>query len=284
MNDSNPGSVLAIAYAASVGGMGTLIGTPPEFHHGAVSGGAGRASSFDFVQWMGRRRPDGAGPSSSSSGLVLEWLAPPPPADPERHASIELPVVAWRNRHGGLLRARGGGLDGAGHSCERVGAPHAEAGREAPCPSGPSPFSRPRRSSLIMDTRTEKPRSCLGTTRRVSTGGSFFLFGGGLSLGAQMFDTGLAAEIGPLVSCSVTGITSLLGTDGTALVFIHRVLHRGVLQHCVVQHDRAARNRCRGRARRVPASTCACCGPRPRAARSCFRSQRDPTRSHTERD
>ena len=75
----NAGGVLAIAYAASVGGMGTLIGSPPNFI--TVRFLQEQASvEFDFVHWMGIGIPS-ALVLVVVIGFVLQWLAPPPPVE-----------------------------------------------------------------------------------------------------------------------------------------------------------------------------------------------------------
>jgi sodium-dependent dicarboxylate transporter 2/3/5 len=207
-----PGSVLAIAYAASVGGMGTLIGTPPNFI--TVRFLQEQADvSFDFVQWMGVGVPSALA-LVVVIGFVLQWLAPPPPAE----TSISIVSSPWSR--GEVVTAVCFGLAVVGWTVpgimRAVGAPHAEEVARA-LPIGAVAIFAAAPLFFVLDTDGETPVLPWHDAARIDWG-LILLFGGGLSLGAQMFDTGLAAEIGRWF-LSVTGITSLWGLTAALIVF-----------------------------------------------------------------
>jgi len=209
---TNSGSVLAIAYGASVGGMGTLIGSPPNFITVRFLQEQ-TESQFDFVQWMGIGVPAGL-VLVVAIGFVLQWLAPPPPAKTQVvHVSspwsrgervtafcFGLAVVGWTVP--GIMRA--------------VGAPHADAVVSA-LPIGAVAILAAAPLFLIPDADGKSPVLPWHDAVRIDWG-LILLFGGGLSLGAQMFDTGLAAAISTWF-LGVTGIDSLWGLTAALIVF-----------------------------------------------------------------
>lgn len=206
------GSVLAIAYAASVGGMGTLIGSPPNFitvrflqEQAAVQ--------LDFVQWMGIGVP-AALVLVVVLGTVLQKLAPPPPIE----SKITLVDSPWSK--GELVTAGCFALAVAGWTIpgvmRAVGAPYAaEAARALPIGAVAILASAPL--FLLLDDDGKTPVLPWHDAARIDWG-LILLFGGGLSLGAQMFDTGLAAAIGRWF-LATTGISSLWGLTAALVVF-----------------------------------------------------------------
>jgi sodium-dependent dicarboxylate transporter 2/3/5 len=207
-----PGSVLAIAYAASVGGMGTLIGTPPNFI--TVRFLQQQAGvSFDFVQWMGVGVP-AAFVLVVVIGFVLQWLAPPPPTE----ANVTLVETPWSK--GEVVTAICFGLAVVGWTVpgimRAVGAPHADEVAKA-LPIGAVAIFAAAPLFFVLDTDRQTPVLPWHDAARIDWG-LILLFGGGLSLGAQMFDTGLAADIGRWF-LGVTGITSLWGLTAALIVF-----------------------------------------------------------------
>jgi sodium-dependent dicarboxylate transporter 2/3/5 len=206
------GSVLAIAYAASVGGMGTLIGSPPNFitvrfleEQAAVQ--------LDFVQWMGIGVPT-ALVLVVVLGMVLQRLAPPPSIE----SNVALVHSPWSK--GELVTAGCFALAVAGWTIpgvmRAVGAPYAaEVGRALPIGAVAILASAPL--FLLLDDDGETPVLPWHDAARIDWG-LILLFGGGLSLGAQMFDTGLAAAIGRWF-LETTGISSMWGLTAALIVF-----------------------------------------------------------------
>jgi sodium-dependent dicarboxylate transporter 2/3/5 len=211
-DDYAPGGVLAIAYAASVGGMGTLIGTPPNFI--TVRFLQEQADvSFDFVQWMGIGVPTALA-LVVVIGFVLQWLAPPPPAE----ANVSIVSSPWSR--GELVTAVCFGLAVVGWTVPGImralGAPYADEVARA-LPIGAVAIFAAAPLFFVLDTDGKTPVLPWHDAARIDWG-LILLFGGGLSLGAQMFDTGLAAEIGRWF-LSVTGITSLWGLTAALIAF-----------------------------------------------------------------
>ena len=198
------GSVLAIAYAASVGGMGTLIGSPPNFI--TVRFLQEQAGiDFDFVQWMGVGVPT-ALVLVVVIGFVLQWLAPPPRLE----ADVTLVSSPWSK--GELVTAACFGMAVLGWTLPGImraaGAPYAEEVARA-LPIGAVAILAAAPLFLIRDADGTTPVLPWHDAARIDWG-LILLFGGGLTLGAQMFQTGLAAEISQWF-LGVTGISSLWG-------------------------------------------------------------------------
>jgi len=211
-DDPNSGSVLAIAYGASVGGMGTLIGSPPNFITVRFLQQQTQ-TQFDFVQWMGIGIP-AALVLVIAIGAVLQWLAPPPPAK----ASVSGVDTSWSR--GERVTALCFGLAVLGWTVpgimRAVGAPHAESVERA-LPIGAVAILAAAPLFLILDEDGKAPVLPWHDAVRIDWG-LILLFGGGLSLGAQMFDTGLAAAISQWF-LGVTGIRSLWGLTAALIVF-----------------------------------------------------------------
>lgn len=206
------GSVLAIAYAASVGGMGTLIGSPPNFI--TVRFLEEQAGvQFDFVQWMGIGVPT-ALVLIVVLGAVLQWLAPPPPVE----SSVRTVNSPWSR--GEIVTACCFGLAVAGWTIpgimRAVDAPYADEVARA-LPIGAVAILASAPLFLLLDGDGETPVLPWPDAARIDWG-LILLFGGGLSLGAQMFDTGLAAAIGRWF-LDTSGISSLWGLTAALIVF-----------------------------------------------------------------
>jgi len=210
--DSNSGSVLAIAYGASVGGMGTLIGSPPNvitirFLQEQTE------TQFDFVQWMGVGVPT-ALVLVVTIGFVLQWLAPPP------HVATSVDTLGSFWSRGERVTAFCFGLAVVGWTVpgimRAVGAPHADAIADA-LPIGAVAILATVPLFLVLDTNGEAPVLPWHDAVRIDWG-LILLYGGGLSLGAQMFDTGLAGAISERF-LGVTGISSLWGLTAALIVF-----------------------------------------------------------------
>jgi sodium-dependent dicarboxylate transporter 2/3/5 len=211
-DETNAGSVLAIAYAASVGGMGTLIGSPPNFITVRFLEEQ-TGQQIDFLQWMGIGAP-AALVLVVIIGFILQWLAPPPPAE----TSVTLVETPWTR--GEKVTAFCFGLAVAGWTVpgimRAVGAPNAEAVAAA-LPIGGVAILAAAPLFLVLDDDRKTPVLPWHDAVQIDWG-LILLFGGGLSLGAQMFETGLAGEISQWF-LGVTGIDSLWGLTAALIVF-----------------------------------------------------------------
>ena len=210
-HEGNSGSVLAVAYASSIGGMGTLIGSPPSYI--TVRFLQEQADiEIDFLQWMGIGVP-AAVTLAVVIALTLQWLAPPPPVE----SNVERLSRGWTR--GEVVTAGCFGLAVAGWTIpgimRAVDAPNADAVADA-LPIGAVAILAALPLFLILD-RNETPVLPWNDALRIDWG-LILLFGGGLSLGAQMFETGLAAAISHWF-LSVTGIDSLWGLTAAMVFF-----------------------------------------------------------------
>jgi sodium-dependent dicarboxylate transporter 2/3/5 len=211
-NRSSAGSILAVVYAASIGGLGTLVGTPPNFitvRYLQEQAGI----QIDFLQWMGIGVPI-ALVLVILSGLVLHWVAPPPPT---QTAVIHV-GSSWSR--GERATACCFGLAVAGWTVPDIlnaaGATHAEALARA-LPIGAVAILAAAPMFLILDDDRKTPILPWNDAVRIDWG-LILLFGGGLSLGAQMFETGLAAAISHWF-LDATEIGSLWGLTAAFIVF-----------------------------------------------------------------
>jgi len=211
-HEGNSGSVLAVAYASSVGGMGTLIGSPPSYI--TVRFLKEQAGiEIDFLQWMGIGVP-AAFSLALVVGFALQWLAPPPPVE-----TVEVRVTPVWSR-GEIVTAICFGLAVAGWTIpgimRAVDAPNAEAVATA-LPIGAVAIFAAAPLFLIRDQTKTTPVLPWNDAVRIDWG-LILLFGGGLSLGAQMFDTGLASAMSHWF-LSITGIDSLWGLTAAMIFF-----------------------------------------------------------------
>jgi sodium-dependent dicarboxylate transporter 2/3/5 len=211
-DDSSYGGVLAIAYGASVGGMGTLIGSPPNFITVRFLQEQTEAD-IDFVQWLGIGVPTALA-LAIMVGVVLQRMAPPARVQTSATRLVSpwsrgekvtafcfgLAVVGWTLP--GILRA--------------AGAPHADDVARA-LPIGAVAILAASPLFLVRDVDGQSPVLPWHEAARIDWG-LILLFGGGLSLGAQMFETGLAAAISHWF-LDITGISSLWGLTAALVVF-----------------------------------------------------------------
>ncbi len=211
-DDNSAGSLLTIAYACSVGGLGTLVGSPPN----SITARLLKEQTgieIDFVAWMGL---------GLSTALVLllailvtmHWRAPLP-----RLASAVQSVAKPWSR-GERVTAFCFGLAVAGWMIpglmHAMHAPHGEAVVRA-LPIGAVAIFASAPLFLLCEEDAETPVLPWKDAVQIDWG-LILLFGGGLSLGTQMFETGLANEIGHWF-LAVTGIDTLWGLTTALIVF-----------------------------------------------------------------
>jgi sodium-dependent dicarboxylate transporter 2/3/5 len=202
--------LLTTAYAASIGGLATPVGTPPNLI--ALGQLATLAKvKVSFLQWMGiglpltavmlgfalwlLGRPEGRKPRQESSLAFHQLENPGPMSRREKNVLVafSLAVVLWLAPS--LLSLA-------------LTPQHLVARRFAQAfPEGVVALLA---ASLLFLLPGENRRPTL-TWREASQldWGTLLLFGGGLSLGTQMFQSGLAAKVGHFLVAS-TGASSPL--------------------------------------------------------------------------
>ena len=216
------GSVLAVAYACSIGGTGTIIGTPPNLI--ALRLLESEDVHIDFVQWMYVGLPTAAALILLTFAMfrVLHPLAraaprgaagveerltgcdsPASPASPSfgrrwsvgekaTLGSFAVGVVGW------VLPPVVKGICGEGSPAEEAVHRSLHVGVVGILAA-----------TVLFVVRDEKGERVLPwSVAATADWGIIMLFGGGISLGTAMKDTGLAAKLGSGF-VDFTGITSL---------------------------------------------------------------------------
>jgi sodium-dependent dicarboxylate transporter 2/3/5 len=208
--EKQSGSLLAVAYACSIGGLGTLVGSPPNGITARLLTDAGHP--FDFVRWMMIGVPT-AIVCVTLIFFMTRWLVPAGAVReellddddddveeaPHEEAwsrgekvvliSFGLAIVGWMVP--GILKSAGTAI-GATLSSALPG------GVVALIAASVLFVLRDDRGELVLPWRE---------ANRIDWG-IIMLFGGGLSLGQQMADTGLAGALARGFVGS-TGITDL---------------------------------------------------------------------------
>lgn len=212
--------MLIVAYAASVGGLGTLIGTPPNLIGvGMIEAQTG--VRITFVTWLGLGLPIMVVSFLILYGL-LAGLHQPWPRLAEGFAAY---VAAERRALGAWSRGEKNAAAAFGIAVGlwlMPGVLAALDGPQGPLTAWyeahlPETIVAPLAASLLFILPTDWARRQFTLTWRQAHAidwGTILLFGGGLSLGALMEKTGLAAAIGQglvdlFAVTSVWGITAL---------------------------------------------------------------------------
>ena len=203
------GGTLAIAYACSAGGMATLIGTPPNALTARFLNESGH--SIDFGEWLGLGLPIGLAVFVLIA-IVMHKLAPPEPVAEQDDTNLG----AWTR--GQRVTALSFGLAVLGWTVPSLlkvlGLPIGVTLTQA-LPSGVVAMLA---ASVLFVFRTDgKPVLPWREAEKIDWG-LIYLFGGGLALGAQMVDTGLAATMSRWF-INATGVDSLWGFTAALAIF-----------------------------------------------------------------
>lgn len=204
------GSLLAVAYASSVGGLGTLVGSPPNLITARLLSGSGHP--FGFVEWLKLGLP---------AALVLAALV-------YAVLSVRFPVVgaapsAPRRRPPWsrgervtavcfVLAATGWILPGVMRAAQLPG--HAEVVRLLP--GGVVAVLAAVPLFGVRDERGEAVLPWHDATR--IEWGLILLFGGGIALGSQMIETGLAQALSERF-LALSGVRDLWTLTACAALF-----------------------------------------------------------------
>jgi len=210
------GSILAIAYAASVGGLGTPVGSPPNLI--AIEFLREHGVSFGFLEWVQVGLPT-ALLLVLAIHLLFHWRSPPREAvlDPGPLARLGTASRAeWITAFAFGLAVTGWMLPGM---LRLVGSPLGERLEAA------LPASTVALVALVplfaLPARTGEPERVLPWTEATRIDwGIILLFGGGISLGRQMIETGLAGSV-------ARGFVAATGVEGlwplTAMVIVFTI-------------------------------------------------------------
>lgn len=196
------GVMLMIAYGASIGGIGTPVGTPPNLiGMGMLETMAGH--TITFFQWMLFALPL-VGMMFVVLALLLRWLHPPPIREV---AGARAHIQRLRKELGPWTRGQWGTLLAFLTAVVLWVTPGGVAlvlGTEAPLYQAFKQHFNTGTTALLAATLlfliplgTTPRRGLLTWKEAVQIDwGTILLFGGGLSLGRLLFETGLARALG----------------------------------------------------------------------------------------
>ncbi|MFT5352858.1 MAG: sodium-dependent dicarboxylate transporter 2/3/5 [Polyangiales bacterium] len=221
--DPATGPLLGLAYACSVGGLGTLVGSPPNgIAARLIDDSLGPNSSFGFIEWAmigmptalillvivivftGRASKENRGAALASVVADSKESAATPPKKWSRGerttaAALLLAIVGWTST--GLWKASG----------SEAGVAFAAA-----LPGGAVALLA---CVVLFVVRDEKKELVLPWNDAVKIDwGIILLFGGGIALGTQMRATGLAQALAESF-VSATGIEGLWTLTAVVTVF-----------------------------------------------------------------
>lgn len=205
------GGVLAVAWAASAGGLATLVGSPPNLITARFLHEQGVA--FGFLDWALVGAPTAVGVVAAAVWITgRAWPAPESPgAAPDLDkkpvgragwailACFALAILGWSAPD--LLTA-------LGHPWGPPLAARLDPGTVALLASAPLFVARDEAGHRVLDWEAAS---------RIDWG-VILLFGGGISLGKQLFDTGLAELLGRAFLLG-TGVTDLWVLTALVVVF-----------------------------------------------------------------
>ncbi|NOY94186.1 MAG: SLC13/DASS family transporter [Deltaproteobacteria bacterium] len=211
------GNLMAVAYGASLGGLGTLVGSPPNLIAARFIREAG--VDFGFVEWLGVGLPTSlvlllllylvmarSHPASglTQAGELTRDRSKLTRGEQVTALSFALAVTGWMVP--GIAKAAGASW----------GAPLAHA-----LPGGAVALlaTIPLFAFRAPSTSGGEPERVLPwrDAARIDWG-IIMLFGGGISLGTQMLDTGLAERIAHAI-VSVTGVEGVWSLTALMTVF-----------------------------------------------------------------
>lgn len=205
------GGLLAIAYACSMGGMGTLVGTPPNLITVGLLAKVG--TELTFFDWASVGVPTAAA-MVAVIYLVFSRRYPPPaaPSHAEHTDFGPLSRGEWVTALSFVLAITGWIVPGA---LKALGAASAPVIAKA-LPSGGVAILA---ASVLFAARDENDKPVLPWPEaRNIDWGLIMLFGGGISLGGQMFKTGLAKTLGQGF-IELTGVSDMWTLTAVGIAF-----------------------------------------------------------------
>lgn len=214
------GHLMALAYACSVGGIGTLVGTAPNLITARLLGEAG--VEFGFVQWFVVGFPVACGLAIATQ-VTLAWFDPPRAqsdqvaADDRRTASPS-PPEKWSRGERATGWAFGLAVTGwvLPSLLGLAGSPVA-ATLEKALPEGAVAIVAASLLFMLRDAPGGAPVLPWKEALKIDWG-LIMLFGGGITLGNQMFATGLAQALGRGF-LAVTGVQDVWWLTALVIAF-----------------------------------------------------------------
>ena len=212
------GGLLATAYACSVGGMGTLVGTPPNMITARLLKETGVV--IDFLSWMkigvptafaivlviytlfSRLYPPSSrfGPTPQAAAAAPRPMGPLSRGEQVTALAFMLAIIGWVVP--GVLKA--------------IASPLSPAVSKA-LPAGGVAILASSVLFLFKEGKARQPVLPWREARDIDWG-LIMLFGGGISLGSAMFDTGLARELGRGF-IALTGVRDMWTLTAVAIGF-----------------------------------------------------------------
>ncbi|MCB9593130.1 MAG: SLC13/DASS family transporter [Sandaracinaceae bacterium] len=212
------GGLLALAFACSAGGLGTLVGSPPNLITVRLLANAG--TTIGFLDWMKVGLP-AAVLISVAVWIVVGRFHPTTEATASAAAPDEDPFEAvpeaWSR--GEIVTAIAFGLAVVGWVLPGVSrALELEAAEEIKRLMHPGVVAILASSILFMVPRGDGERVLSWKQAAQIDWGIILLFGGGIALGTQLVDTGLASAMSRGF-VALSGIHSLWALTAVACVF-----------------------------------------------------------------
>jgi sodium-dependent dicarboxylate transporter 2/3/5 len=189
------GHLMAVAYACSVGGIGTLVGTAPNLITARLLAETG--NPFGFVRWMAIGLPIAVGLAIATQ-ITLGWFDPPraSPTLPTARLEPGAKSTPWSRGERAVAWSFGVAVLGwvLPSALAVAGSPLGPV-LEGRLPEGAVAIVAASLLFVLRERPSGQPVLPWREALKVDWG-LIMLFGGGISLGSQMFETGLARALG----------------------------------------------------------------------------------------
>ena len=209
------GTLLVVAHSSSIGGLGTLVGSPPNLITVRLLAEGG--VTLGFLEWMAVGLP-AALLLLGALFLIVEWLLPAPPPDAEHPDAASLfddVPRAWTR--GELVTAVAFGLAVIGWTVPGIASLFVAEAAPLKRLLDPGVVAVLAASVLFFAPDGRGARVLRWSEAVRIDWGIILLFGGGIALGTQLVDTGLAAVMSEAFVAS-TGVADVWTLTAVAIV------------------------------------------------------------------
>lgn len=220
------GSLLAIAYACSIGGVGTLVGTPPNLIAVGLLKKAG--VELTFLEWSLLGVPVAVTLTAAIYALFARSYPPQPAAEQSADTGAAQAPLAGRTALAQGPLSRGEGVTAFAFAVAVIGwvLPGTLKAFESPLepavsaalPAGAVAMLASSFLFIFKDGSPERTAVLPWRQARDIDWGLIMLYGGGISLGSQMFETGLAETLGRGF-IALTGVSDVWVLTALVIVF-----------------------------------------------------------------